>query len=95
MRLRLKTKNLDAGGYTDPTTGTPQGGFISPTLANSTLNEIEKAVNDSIQPITASNLKRLVIKSIGREIKAVFLGVAIVRFADDFNELAKSKKHSN
>jgi RNA-directed DNA polymerase len=53
VRLWLKAKILDAGMYTDPTTGTPQGGIISPTLANFTLNGLEKAVNDSIRPITS------------------------------------------
>jgi RNA-directed DNA polymerase len=91
VRLWLKAKILDAGMYTDPTTGTPQGGVISQTLANFTLNGLEKAVHDSIRPITNSKVKRLVIKKKGRVVKAVSLGVAIVRYADDFIVFAPSK----
>ncbi len=87
----LKAKILDAGMYSDPTNGTPQVGIISPTLANFTLNGLEKAVNESIHPITTSKVKRLVVKKNGRSIKAVSLGVAIVRYADDFIILSKSK----
>ena len=91
VRLWLKAKIIDAGVYIDPITGTPQGGIISPTLANFTLNGLEKVVHDSIRPITTSKVKRLVIKDKGRVIKAVSLGVSIVRYADDFIVLAKSK----
>lgn len=91
VRLWLKAKILDAGMYTNPITGTPQGGIISPTLANFTLNGLEKAVLESIHPITRSKVRRLTIKNNGRTVKAVSLGVSIVRYADDFIVLAKSK----
>ena len=42
------------GRYTDPITGTPRGGIISPTLANFTLNGLEKTVKESIHPLTRS-----------------------------------------
>ncbi len=91
VKLWLKAKILDAGMYIEPTTGTPQGGIISPTLANFTLNGLEKTIYESIRPITKSKVRRLVIKDKGRVVKAVSLGVAIVRYADDFIVLAKSK----
>lgn len=95
VRLWLKAKILDAGTYTDPTTGTPQGGIISPTLANFTLNGLEQTVYDSIRPITTSKVRRLFIKDKSRVIKAVSLGVKIVRYADDFIVIAKSRNILN
>jgi retron-type reverse transcriptase len=50
----LKAKILDAGTYTNPINGTPQGGIISPTLANFTLNGLEDTILKSIYPITKS-----------------------------------------
>jgi RNA-directed DNA polymerase len=60
-------------------------------LANFTLNGLEKAVYESIHPITTSKVRRLVIKDKERVVKAVSLGVAIVRYADDFVIFAKSR----
>lgn len=91
MKKWLKTKILDDGLYTDPTTGTPQGGIVSPTLANLTLNGLEKAVYDSIHPITRSKIRRQTVKVNGRVTKAVSLGVAVVRYVDEFVVFAKSK----
>jgi RNA-directed DNA polymerase len=91
VRLWLKAQILDFGKYIEPTTGTPQGGIISQTLANFTLNGLEKVVLDSIRPITTSKVRRLTIKDKGRVLKAVSLGVAIVRYAEDFIVIAKSK----
>jgi len=87
----LKAKILDAGQFTDPTNGTPQGGTISPTLANLTLNGLEQVVYKSIHPITTSVVRRLVIKDKGKVIKAVSLGVNVIRYADDFIIFSKSK----
>ena len=50
----LKAKILDAGTYTNPINGTPQGVIISPTLANFTLNGLEDTILKSIYPITKS-----------------------------------------
>jgi RNA-directed DNA polymerase len=50
----LKAKIIDKKKILDPITGTPQGGIISPTLANMTLNGLEDTVLKSIWPITRS-----------------------------------------
>lgn len=50
----LNAKILDAGTYTNPINGTPQGGIISPTLVNFTLNGLEYTVLKSINPVTKS-----------------------------------------
>jgi RNA-directed DNA polymerase len=50
----LKGRIIDKGNIFDPITGTPQGGIISPTLANMTLNGLEEVILKSIWPITKS-----------------------------------------
>jgi RNA-directed DNA polymerase len=71
--------------------GTPQGGIISPTLANLTLNGLEKAINDSLLPLTTSKEKRIVIKLKDGSKTRIASGLAYVRYADDFVVLARSK----
>ena len=87
----LKAKIFDHGQFIDPTTGTPQGGIISPTLANFTLNGLEDAVLKSIQPITKSDHQRKRIKLSDGRLERVALSVSVVRYADDFVVLARSK----
>ncbi len=49
--------------------GTPQGGIISPVLANMTLDGLERAIHEAIPPTTRKS----------REAK-----VHLIRYADDF-----------
>lgn len=74
-------------GIEERETGTPQGGIISPTLANFTLNGLEKVVEKSIYPITKSKMKTKGLRS------GLKLGLAVetVRFADDFLVTSRSK----
>jgi RNA-directed DNA polymerase len=51
------------GQFSNTDAGIPQGGVISPTLANFTLNGLEKVVNNSILPITKSKAQRYVIRN--------------------------------
>jgi RNA-directed DNA polymerase len=74
-------------GIVDRELGTPQGGIISPTLANFTLNGLEEVVNNSIKSITKSVMKTKNRKS-GLKLN---LAVVTVRFADDFVVTARSK----
>jgi len=74
-------------GIVDRELGTPQGGIISPTLANITLNGLEEVVNNSIKSITKSVMKTNNLKS---ELK-LNLAVVTVRYADDFLVTARSK----
>lgn len=59
--------------------GTPQGGIISPTLANMTL--------DGLQPLLAERFKRL-----WRNSKTFHYKVNLIRYADDFVITGRSKE---
>jgi len=87
----LKAKILDKGKILDPITGTPQGGIISPTLANMTLNGLEEVVLKSIWPITKSKDQTTWTKTKDGKILRFVLGVKYYRYADDFVVLARSK----
>lgn len=91
----LKAKILDAGTYTNPINGTPQGGIISPTLANFTLNGLEDTVLKSIYPITKSNEQRKPVRLRDGRVVRLNVGVSMVRYADDFVVVARSKHMLN
>jgi RNA-directed DNA polymerase len=74
-------------GIVDRELGTPQGGIISPTLANFTLNGLEEVVDKSTRSITKSAMKQKHLRS-GLKLN---LAVATVRYADDFLVTARSK----
>jgi RNA-directed DNA polymerase len=85
----LTAKIIDNNQIIDPVTGTPQGGIISPTLANMTLNGLEKAVKTSIR---VSNIDEvLYVKNDDGTQKRIRLGVKYFRYADDFIVIARSK----
>lgn len=84
MNTRILRKWLKAGvvhqGHLSPTIeGTPQGGIISPTLANMTLNGLESSL---MAHLDAKYGKRKV-----KELK-----VHVVRYADDFVVTGNSKE---
>jgi RNA-directed DNA polymerase len=76
--------------FTETDLGTPQGGIISPTLANFTLNGLEKAINDSLLPLTTSKEKRIVIRLKDGTKTRIASGLTYIRYADDFLVLARS-----
>lgn len=71
--------------------GTPQGGIISPTLANFTLDGLEDTVLKSIYPVTRSAEQRKVVKLGDRTKTRISKSVQMVRYADDFVVLANSR----
>jgi len=75
-----------------PEEGTPQGGIISPLLANFVLNGLESAVLSSIRPIVSNNFQALKVTKRDGTKSSVRLGVKCIRYADDFVILARNKR---
>jgi RNA-directed DNA polymerase len=78
LRQWLKAGTIHQGRYQDTVAGTPQGGIISPTLANVALNGLE------------SQLAKHLGAKLGAK-KAKKLLVHVVRYADDFVITGASK----
>ena len=95
IKAWLKSGAIDKGIFIKTELGTPLlfevGGIISPTLANLTLNGLEKAINESLLPLTTSKEKRIVIKLKDGSKTRIASGLAYIRYADDFVVLARSK----
>lgn len=105
LRQWLKAKILDKGRFAacldlasyppllNP--GTPQGsrGIISPTLANFTLNGLEKTVNESIFPWTkqAAKEQRMRIQHTDGTITRMPMSTHVIRYADDFVVITRSQ----
>ena len=71
LRQWLKSGVLDRGQLNRTEMGTPQGGIISPTLANITLNGLERGLKQFLKTELGST-------------KAAGAKVNVVRYADDF-----------
>jgi RNA-directed DNA polymerase len=68
---------------TPTTEGTPQGGIISPTLANATLDGMEKSVKEKYHA-----------QYVGKG-KVYFPKVNLIRYADDFVVTAANRETLN
>lgn len=77
--------------YTEPITGTPQGGIISPALGNFILNGLEKVVKEAIYPLTKSKGQRMQIKLKDGSFRRISISTECVRFANDFIVITRSK----
>lgn len=83
IRRWLKAGVVELGHYTDTDSGTPQGGIISPLLANIALDGMERLFGSETKqgnPVRPSN-KRGWKK-----------GISLIRYADDFVVMAPSKE---
>jgi retron-type reverse transcriptase len=87
----LKAKIIDINDTIDPTSGTPQGGIISPTLANMTLNGLEENILNSIKTLTNNKDQFKRVKNEDGTHKRILIGVKYFRYADDFIVIARSK----
>lgn len=79
----LKAGIIENGFFQDTNKGTPQGGIISPTLANLTLDKLEKHIYDACG-VWRTNGRR---NAVGRKLK-----ISFVRYADDFIVSAANKE---
>jgi RNA-directed DNA polymerase len=95
IKAWLNSEALDKNIFFETEIGTPQGGIISPTLANFTLNGLEKTVMDSINPLTKSKEKRIAIRLMDGSKTRIASALAYVRYADDFIVLARSNHIMN
>jgi RNA-directed DNA polymerase len=88
LKSWLKAGYLE-GGHLFPTDeGTPQGGIISPTLANLTLNGLEKHLEKRFKP-------KRVLCSTGKSYTMKSTCINVVRYADDFIVTGRSKRQLN
>lgn len=91
LKKWLNTGVLDKNVFILTEKGTSQRGVISPTLGNFTLNGLEKEVMDSINLLTKSKEKRILIKLKGGSKTRIVSYLTYVRYADDFIVLVKSR----
>lgn len=87
----LKSGAIDKGIFHKTELGTPQGGIISPTLANFTLNGLEKVVYESIYELSRNQEGRINILLKDNTRTRIASGLAYVRYADDFIIIVRSK----
>lgn len=98
LKAWLKSGHMDQGTFVEAKTGgTPQGGIISPTLANLTLNGLERAVEDSIKGKYHLKQRGIYIgkrnNSKGNmQYSYLSSNLSITRFVDDFIIFARSKR---
>jgi group II intron reverse transcriptase/maturase len=89
----LKAEIVHPDGTTEqPTKGTPQGGILSPLLANVVLNDLDHWVNSqwrdfpSSHPYSRNDVKQKWLKK-----KSKLKQMYIVRYADDFKIICRTK----
>ncbi len=87
IRRFLEAGYVDDGAYHETEEGTPQGGLLSPLLANIALHGMEQILNISYKEILTIS-KKGKISSYFR----TYGDYRVVRYADDFVIFAKSKK---
>ena len=83
----LEAGYVDNGVFNETEEGTPQGGLLSPLLANIALHGMEQALNISYKKTIKTNKKGEITESFVSKGK-----YRCVRYADDFVIFAKSKK---
>ncbi len=77
----LKSGYMDKHVFHETTEGTPQGGIISPALANFTLDGLERVLREKYPAATR-------LRSVGNQRPSVHF----IRYADDFIITSKSKE---
>lgn len=81
IKAWLQAGVIEQGVFTDTSSGTPQGGVLSPLLANIALHGLETTVKNYVENLT--------FKKLSKKEKRRSLGV--IRYADDFVFLHENK----
>lgn len=84
LKSWLKAGYLENSYLHNTNEGTPQGGVISPTLMNQTLNGLEKYLEKTFKPGYG-------ISSTGKKVRKATC-IKLVRYADDFIVTGRSKR---
>lgn len=82
LKQFLQSGHLDKGVFHETKAGVPQGGSISPVIANITLDGLQKRLKDAVDVYKRRCLKK----------KSKSFWVQLVRYTDDFVVTAASKR---
>lgn len=88
VKKLLSSGIIEGQIFTISNEGVPQGGILSPILANFTLNGLEKVVYQSLHSLTKFKSRRIQIKGTNVAYPSY---LDIVRYADDFVILCRNK----
>lgn len=86
IQFWLKSGVLDAGTFTETVQGTPQGGVISPLLANIALHGMENHLKEWISSKPLKGRTGMFVKPSRRA-----MSIHLIRYADDFVILHQDK----
>ncbi|QFS43548.1 ltrA, RNA-directed DNA polymerase [Nostoc sphaeroides CCNUC1] len=85
IKAWLKSGVIDKGAFTATSEGTPQGGVISPLLANIALHGLEEKLKQYAETLPLKKKKGTVSKALRRQ------SLTYIRYADDFVVFHKDK----
>lgn len=81
IKAWLKSGVIDKGVFTATSSGAPQGGVLSPLLANIALHGLETVVKDYVENLAFKKLSRMEKRR----------SIGVIRYADDFVLLHENK----
>lgn len=93
IRNWLKAGVIDKNAFYNTDSGTPQGGVISPLLANIALHGLETDTKEAMLPLLKSYWQKN--KSYNSSRKTLLSNISIIRYADDFVVLHEDKEIVN